>query len=271
MGLLVMNYNFVSHVKNPVMLHITGAEELGVGESLRLFWEEFFTETDRKLAQFKSSLHTINWQPVEKQLKANNVLFINNATKRIPTPTYFEGGEGEMAYYVENVIAGITVVEGFKTEIQRFYDWMKKILKLGRIDQAYKWTITDYDSQVGKVTQFIKDLSEGTKQHKLNEVYVNFQEAFGLMNRFNQAVKSIGARDAEIMARDLKNVYELGNLLINKIKNNDIVVDAYVIKGVQEKVNLFNELTAVVGGCLGMINETAAVFDSQLEEFKKFK
>lgn len=266
-----MNYNFVSHVKNPVKLHVAGIEGLGVGESLRLFWEEFFTETDRKLAQFKSSLHTINWEAVEKQLKARNVLFINNANKRIPTPTYFEGGEGEMAYYVDNVIAAIIVVDGFKTEIQRFYDWMKKILKLGRIDTAYKWTISDYDSHVGKVTQFIKDLEEGTKQHKLGEVYVNFQEAFGMMNRFNQAVKSIGARDAEVMARDLKNVYEVGNLLINKIKNNDIIVDDYVIKGVADKVNLFNELTAVVGGCLGLINETAAVFGSQLEEFKQFK
>lgn len=271
MGLLVMNYNFVSHVQNPVKLHVAGMEEIGVGESLRLFFEEFFTETDRKLAQFKSSLHTINWEPVEKQLKARNVLFINNATKRIPTPTYFQGGEGEMNYYIDNVIAAVTVVEGYKTEIQRFYDWMKKILKLGRIDKAYAWTITDYDGQVGKVSKFIKDLEEGQKSHKLGDVYVNFPEAFGLMNRFNQVVKSIGARDAEVMARDLKNVYEVGNLLVNKIKAGDIVVDAYVIKGVQEKVNLFNELTAIVGASLGLINETTAVFDSQLTEFKTFK
>jgi len=271
MGLPVMNYNFVSYVQNPTKLHISGVENLGVGESIRLFFEEFFTETDRKLAQFSSSLHTINWQAVEKELQARNVLYINNAQKRIPTPTYFDGGEGEMAFYIDNLITAVVVVDGFKTEIQRFYDWMKKVIKLGRIDSAYKWTVTGYDQEVGKISKFIKDLEEGKKTYKLEECYVNFQEAFGLMNRFNQAVKSIGARDAEIMARDLKNVYSVGNLLVDKIKANDLVVDDYVIKGVQEKVNLFNELTSIVGACLGLINETTAVFDSQLKEFKTFK
>jgi len=266
-----MNYNFVSHVKNPVTLHVAGIEDLGFGEALNLFFKEFFTETDRKLAQFKSSLHTINWQPVEQDLSKRKVLFVNNANVRLPVPTYFNGGEGEMAYYVDNIVGAVIVVEGFKTEIQRFYEWMKKVVKLGRIESAYKWTVTGYDSHVGKVSAFIKELEEGPKTAKTGEVYINFQEAFGLMNRYNQACKGIGARDAEVMARDLKNVYEVGNLLVSKIKNGDIIVDAYVIKGVQEKVSMFNELTSIVGGCLGLMNELSAVFDSQLEEFKKFK
>jgi len=271
MGLPVMIYNFVNKVQNPDTLTINGLEEFGVGEALRFFFEEFFTETDRKLAQFKSSLHTINWQPVERKISSDKVSFIDNANKRIPTPTYYQGGEAEMAYHVENVINAVMVVDGFKTEVQRFYDWMKKVVKLGRIDQSYKWTITDYDEIVGKVSGFIKELQEGPKSAKLGEVYVNFPEAFGLMNRYNQACKSVGSRDAEVMARDLKNVYAVGNLLVNKIKNGDITVDAYVIKGVQEKVSLFNELTAIVGACLGLMNELTAVFDSQLKEFSTFK
>lgn len=266
-----MNYNFVSHVQNPVRIHLAGLESLGMGESLRLFFEEFFTETDRRLAQFKTSIHTINWESVQKKLTTNKVLFINNANKRIPVPTYYQSGEGEMAYFIDNVILSITVVEGFKTEIQRFYDWMKQIVKLGRVNNVYKWTISDYDSQVGKVSKFIAELKEGDKVEKLGEVYLNFEEAYGLMNCFNQNVKSIGPRDAEVMARDLKNVYEVGNLLVNKIKSNDIIIDQYTLQKVQEKVNLFNELTAIVGACLGLINETTAVFDSQLKEFSSFK
>lgn len=271
MGLPVMNYNFVDKVKHPDTLVVSGLEELGVGEALGLFFSEFFTETDRKLAQFKSSLHTINWQDTEKKIRANNVSFINNHNKRIPTPTYYQGGEAEMAYHVDNVIQCVVIVEGFKTEVQRFYDWLKKVLQLGRVEQVYKWTITDYDATVGKVSKFIKDLKEGPKTEKMGEVYLNFPEAFSLMNRYSQAVKSIGSRDAEVMARDLKNVYNLGNLLVNKIKNNDITIDAYVIKCVQEKVSLFNELTAIVGASLGLINELGVVFNSQLKEFQTFR
>jgi len=266
-----MNYNFVSQVKNSNLLEISGVESLGVGEALHLFFEEFFTGTDRKLAQFQTSLHTINWQGTEKLLKDRNINFINNANQRITVPTYFQAGEGEMLYYVSNIVSAITVVEGFKTEIQRFYDWMKNVIKKGRADKAYQWTITNYDSKVGEVVAFIKELREGPKTATMNKVYVNFPEAFGLMSRYSLAVEAIKARDAEVMARDLKNVYEVGNLLVAKIKANDLVIDAYTLKGIQDKVSQFNELTNVVGGALGLINELTAVFNSQLKEFQAFK
>lgn len=252
-------------------MHIQGIESLGIGESLRLFFEEFFTETDRKLAQFKTSLHTINFLPVEEKLSKQGILFVNNANVRIPTPTYFKGGEGEMVYYVDNIITAIIVVEGFKTEVQRFYDWMKQVVKMGRVAKTYNWTVTKYETQVAEATKFIKELEEGKTSYPLKQVYVNFPEAFGMMLRYNKAAASIKARDAEVMARDLKNVYDLGNLLVSKIQSNDIVVDPAILKDVQDKINLFNSLTSVVGGCLGLINEMSAVFNSQLDEFKKFK
>ena len=263
-----MKYDFVSHVKNPVSLNIAGFEELGFGESIRLFFEEFFTETDKKLANFQTSLHTINYQPVEKYLVNNNILFIDNAGKKIPVPTYYQSGEGEMNYYVDNVAASITVVEMFKTEISRFYDWIKGIIKKGRADNTYKWTITDFDAQAGKVAAFIKDLYEGPKNEKLGVVYVNFGEAFGMMQRYSSAVSSIKARDAEVMSRELKNVYEIGSLLVDKIKNNDIVVAKSTLEDIKNKVNMFNELVNIVGASLGLINELTAVFNSQLEVFK---
>lgn len=253
------------------MLAITGVESLGVGESLGLFLEEFFTATDRKLAQFQTSLHTIKYLPVEQLIKDKNISFINNANARITVPTYYQAGEGEMLYYVTNIIGAIIVIDGYKTEIQRFYDWTKNVIRRGRADKAYQWTITDYDSKVGEVIAFIKELKEGSKTANLNKVYVNFPEAFGLMARYSLAVESIKARDAEVMARDLKNVYEVGNLLVAKIKANDIKIDTYTLNCIQEKITMFNELTNVVGGALGLVNEMTAVFNSQLEEFKKFK
>lgn len=271
MGFPVMNYNFVSHVKNPTLPMMAGVEELGIGESIRLFFEEFFTETDKKLALFQTSLHTINYSLVEKYLKDNNVLFINNADKKIPVPTYYQGGEGEMNYYIGNLVAAITVVELFKTEIGRFYDWIKVILRKGRADSAYKWTITDYDTKAGEVATFIKELTEGPKVAKLGNTYVNFGEAFGLMQSFNNAVVSIKARDAEIMARELKGVYDVGSLLVDKIKANDIIVDAAVMGDIKNKVSMFNELVNVVGASLGLINEQTAVFESQLAIFKTFR
>lgn len=265
-----MNY-LISHVRSPQRLLIGGTEALGVGETLSAFFKEFFTETDRKLASFKSSIHTIPATDLEKYLLGNKINFVRNSINGIPVPTYYTIGEGEMAFYVDNIVSAITVIDGFKTEIPRFYMWLKNVVKTGRFETSYKWTITKYDEQVGKVAEFIKDLEEGPTVAPMGKVYVNFEEAIGLMQRFNFTVRSIKARDAEVMARDLKNVYEIGNLLVQKIKDNTLVVEPYVLDGIQTKVNEFNELTSIVGASLGLVNELSAVFKSQCEIIGKMK
>lgn len=264
--------DLVEEIKAPAPLEITGVESLSLRESMGLFFKEFTLAVDKKMGTLKSSLHTIDYAPTQNYLKKNGILFVAHAGAEITTPHYYQGQMGEMESYVRNLINGILLINGLKTETSRLYDWLKHIARTGRTDKSFKWSISDFNEVVDQADVFIKELEPSQNaRFPLDQVYLRFEDCFTMINQYNLAVKSIKARDIEILSREISQVYELGSLLVTKIENNDLLLEQSAIDDIAMTVNGYIHLVNLSGAIMGMLNELTAVFEQQLEEFKKFK
>ncbi|MNF11597.1 hypothetical protein D3C80_2128430 [compost metagenome] len=79
----------------------------------------------------------------------------------------------------------------------------------------------------------------------------------------------LNARDVELTAKELSNVYDLGTLLVNKIHANDIVLKEEAIADIESVVNRFVELTNIAGAMMVLLNELTAVFTDQAKTIAK--
>lgn len=265
-------FDMINEVKQPQLLAITGVESLGLRESLSLFFNEFNRSIDRKMAGLKSSIHEIDYRSTQRYLETKNILFVRNAGVEITVPEYYSGAMGEMEAYVRHLINGLFVVNSLKTETTRLYDWLKNIVKRGRMDKSFSWAISDFDQCLEQTETFIKELDSNNKaKFPLDQVYLQFNDAFMLINQYNQAAKSLKARDIEILSRDITAVYDIGSLLVTKVENNDIVLDKESLVDIQLVINNYVNLVNVAGVITGLLNELTAVFEAQLSEFRKMK
>lgn len=264
--------NFIEEVKQPSSLQLAGCEALSLGESLAAYFKEFNLSIDKKMASLKGTIHEVNYSPVQKYLNNAGVSFVKNAGKETTAPSHFSGGFGEMDNYVQKLISGIIIVNGLKTEANRLYDWMKNIVKTGRIDRSFRWTVTGFDELVTEMENFIRELDDNRRgKFYLDQVYNSFDNAFDLMNRYNNAVRTIKARDLELMDKEITMCYDMGSLLITKIKNNDMQMAKETLTDLQEVVDKFVHLVNICGVIMGLLNELTAVFQSNLDEFKRLK
>lgn len=265
-------FEMINEVKRPQLLALTGIESLGLRESMSMFFGEFNRSVDRKLAALKSSLHEVDYRSTQRYLADKNVLFVRNAGTEITVPEYFTGAMGEMETYTRHLINGIFIVNGLKTETARLYDWLKSIVKKGRMDKSFSWSISDFDACLEQTETFIKELDSNNKaKFPLDQVYLQFNDAFMLMNQYNLAIRSIKSRDIEILTRDITAVYDVGSLLVTKIEANDILLSKEALVDIQLIINNYVHLVNIAGVVTGLLNELTAVFQRQLEEFRKMK
>lgn len=265
--------NYLQLVKHPEPMSVMGMEALGLGERFGLFFKEFSTAMDRRMASFAEPAHIVDVSPVQLNIKNNGSLYVKNTGVEILTPEGYIPGLGNMMGYTKGVIAGVFIIGNLKTEAVRLYDWMKQIIKKGRMDKSFSWAISDFDRAVQGSEKFLKDLPDNSRaaRYRLGQVYVNFDEFFDTVAVFNNAVKMLGGRDIEQTSRELSNVYELGQLLITKIKANDILLDERAINDIESIVNKFIWLTNIAGALMVLLNELGAVFKSQVETLSKLK
>ena len=265
-------FDMINEVKQPQLLAITGIESLGLRESMGLFFNEFNRSMDRKLASLKGSIHEIDYRSAQRHLEDKNVLFVRNAGVEITVPEYFSGAMGEMETYARHLLNGVYIINNLKTETVRLYDWLKTVVKQGRMDKSFSWSISDFDQCVEQTDAFIKEMeSNGKAKFPLDQVYLQFNDAFMLINQYNQVIKSLKARDIEVMSRDITAVYEIGSLLVSKIEANDIVLAKSALVDIQFVINNYVHLVNVAGVVTGLLNEMSAVFKAQLTEFQKMK
>lgn len=263
----------LTEVKDQTLLKVVGAEGLSLGESFNLFFKDFSRVIDNRMATLSRSIHEVNMAPTQKYLKENMVLYVRNTATPILTPQNYSVGFGNMAAHATQVVNSIYLINSLKTEATRLYDWIKQVIKRGRIDRSFQWSITDFDRAIDAAENFLRNLPEGDRQrtYTLGEVYVNFEEAFGIINEFNHVSKTLKARDVEMTAKELNNVYEIGQLLIAKIKNNDIMVKESGILDIEMVINRFIRLTNICGSMMVLLNELSAVLDAQLKTLQTLK
>ena len=265
--------NYLQLVKQPELMALMGMEALSLGERFSLFFKEFNSSMDRRMATFASSVHTVDVLPAQRNIGENGALYVKNTGIEILTPEGYVPGLGNMAAYTKSVVAGVFIVGNLKTESVRLYDWLKQIIKNGRMDKGFTWAVTDFDRAVSTAESFLKALPDNGRaaKHRLGQVYVNFEEFFDTVASFNNAVNVLGGRDIEQVGRELSNVYDLGQILIAKIKANDLLLDERALREIDEVVNRFIGLTNIAGAMMVLLNELSAVFTAQVKTFSTLK
>lgn len=265
--------NFIQLVKHPEHLSVQGFEALSIGESFNLFFKEVANSIDKKMATLSKSIHPVDIDHVRKYLTKNNILYVKNTSLEILTPEAFTPGMGNMMAHTKALTEGVYVITTLKTEAARLYDWLKQIIKNGRMTTQFSWSIGDFGNAVTKAENFVRNLPDNGRQvrYNLGQVYISFEEFYEATNLFNNYVKTIGGRDIELMAKDLSNVYDLGQLLVKKIHANDIRFSQQAIDDIEAVVNKFIELTNISGALMVLLNELTAVFNAQAEALMKLK
>lgn len=264
--------NYIELVKYPQPMSVTGFEALSIGENFNLFFKEFSSTIDKRMGCLTKSVHAIDYSPVQKRI-AGGLLYVKNTGVEILTPEGFSAGMGNMMAHTQQVVAGIYLISSLKTEASRLYDWLKQIIRNGRIEDTFRWTIGDFGSQVQKAENFIRNLPDNGRSVRFNlgQVYISFDEFFDTINVFNNSVRTLGSRDIELVVKELTRVYELGTLLVKKIQSNDITLGEQGIADIESVVNKFVELTNVCGAMSVMLNELTAVFNAQVKTLSEVK
>lgn len=261
----------VSTVTQPDPLSVMGTEGLSVGESFGLFFKEFSTSIDKRMAILSKSVHKVDFSAAEDNIRSKKVLFVKCGGVQVLTPQGFRPGLANMAAHTKAVTNGVYLISSLKTEAARLYHWLKEIVRTGRMDSSFRWTLSDFDQVMDAGINYIKNLPVQDRQtrHPLSQVYVSFEEFFETVNGFNNTVNMIGARDIELITRELTNVYELGNLLVAKIQSNDLLLNEAAIVDIESIINRFVGLTNVCGVMMTLLNELTQVFTEQSKTLAK--
>lgn len=260
-------------IKYPSQVSVTGFEALSIGEKFSLFFKEMSTTIDKRMAAMAKNIHTVDFHPVQKNLEKGGVLYVKNTATEILTPEGYVPGMGNMMAHTVAVTDAVYLICSLKTEASRLYDWLKQIITKGRMESEFRWTIGEFGQAITKAQHFVTNLPDRSRnlRYNLGQVYISFDEAWAVMNTFNNSVRTLGARDVEITAKVLTDVYDLGQLLIKKIHANDILLTEEAINDIERIVNKFAELTNICGAMMVLLNELSAVFSSQLKTLNELK
>ena len=269
----VLRREILSSVQHPELPTIAGCEALSIGESINLFLKEIGGGVDRRLATLSKSIHPVEFLPVKRELEKKGILYVKNTTTQILTPEAFVPGMGNMMAYTKAVLNGSYIMGTLKTEAGRLYDYLKQVVVNGRVEGDFRWAVSDFSVAVGKAETFLKDLPETSRAvtYNLNQVYMSFEEMWEVINTFNNGVKTIGGRDIEVLAKTWQDVYNIGQLLVRKIKASDILIDEDTLADIERVVTKFAALNNIAGAMMVLTNELSAVFSSQVETVKKLQ
>lgn len=265
--------NYLALVQKPEPFTVQGFEALSLGENFKLFFKEFTSSIDSKMAVLSRSIHKVDASAAKHNLVGNKVLYVKNTGVEILCPEGFAAGMGNMMAHTKAVTDGIYIVCSLKTEASRLYDWLKQVIRNGRIDRSFNWSIRDFDTALGKTENFVRQLPSGSRKLKfsIGQVYFNWDEFFACVDTFNNTVQTLGARDVELLAKELTNVYELGQLLVHKIQSNELVIGEQGIDDVEAIVNKFVGLVNLSGAVLVLLNDLTAVFNEQVKTLADLK
>lgn len=260
-------------VLRPTHLSISGFEALSIGENINLFLKEIGGGVDRRLATLSKSIHPVEFMSVKRELEKNGILYVKNTTTQILTPEAFIPGMGNMMAYTKAVISGAYIIGSLKTEAARLYDWLKQVVVKGRMENDFKWAVSDFSTAFNKAETFLKDLPENGRSvtYNLGQVYMSFDEMWDVLNTYNNAVKTIGGRDVEILAKTWADVYNIGQLLVRKIKASDLIIDEETLTDIEQVVTKFSGLNNVAGAMMVLTNELSAVFTAQVAAVKQLQ
>lgn len=257
----------IALVREPNVLTVTGIEDLTISEGVGLFFKELATSLDRTMSRLSGKAHVVDYGSLEVRRKRQQLNFVKDSGLMLVVPEGYDNTFGGMMRYTENVVKAVYLSSSLQTETRRLYSWLKEITRKGRLDSTFKYSITDFDKAVNNAEMFIKDLKDNKRVVSLHlkDLYVDYEEMFSVIHKFNTNVSNFKHRDIEMANRELDNVYDLGSLLIAKIENNEVTLSKESIRDLEEVVNKFTRVVNITGVMTILLNELSAVLTGQVK------
>ena len=239
-------------------------------EGFRIRLSSLSLQLDKKIAGMSRSIHEVKYQSA--QMRAEKLKYLKCDSNTLPIPTNFDPRNITWEKYINYCISAVSLVDNFKTDSARFYDWLREIAAKGKVGGTFRYTISGTARQIDSLDGFIKLL--GNKSHTatrpLADMYPSFNEMFKQINTYNNTVKMVKARDAEIIAKQLKLNADLGELVLARIVSSDIVLNESDIKTIQVTFDEFERYMNITGAMVGLLNELSAVLTAQCKEVEKW-
>lgn len=249
---------------------VDGLEALSIPERVRFFFKESSLGIDRVMGKISFNIHQVDVSKIVSVDRSVN--FLRNASVPVTIPAYFNQKVCDWNTYQSKVLQSVLLAAQLHVEAQSFYDWLKDIVKTGKVAKLYQFNITDFDSLVAESREFISALQKSDSLKKpIGELYDSFGKMNEQITRFNLNVKPLKARDVEILDKSFNNIYDIGSLLYRKIEASDIVISSGDLDIIKERIQTIVEALNVTGAMVGLLNELTAVYRSQVAEIQKLK
>lgn len=262
-----MNNSFILQVQKPLLISVNGTEGLSVGESLGLKLSEIGQGMKEAFRTLKSSAHVIDYRPTAKHLLKVN--YFKHTMVPLTGPSYFDPDKENWAYYVKMISTVSLLISTAITESGRIYKWFKDVAKTGKVGTPFWYSVSKTDNLVNDLQSFMEGLKETRNvTHRLNQYYDSFREFYEIIDHFNISAGSIKSADIQSLSERVSDVYEVGDIVVNKIKESLMVLDRDQVNKLQSVMNDYNRLINVTGAGIILFNELTAVLETQAKELK---
>lgn len=263
-----MNYEFLNDFKNPPAGVVIGAEDLSIGESFGLMFGELRTGFQKKWATMKSSAHEVPYGNLPVKLKGVN--YFKHVNDKLTIPGLFDPNKMEWETYCKGVLLAPLMLSTARTEASRMYKWMKEIAQRGVVGRTFSYSITSTQELINRSENFLSDLKpQPATSTVLKSLYPSFNTFFDSVDEYNLAVKSVKSQDVKVLVRELDEIFHIGSLVIDKLKDSKITLNESSIKALNDTLLDFNQLVNATGALMALLNEMTAVYKAQVEELTK--
>lgn len=245
----------------PVFEYVAGEEKLSFPEHLREWFTGIYLAIQKLYAKFTFNIHKVDMTTELSLLKKDSTLFYKHGSVECPTPEYFVKTPMWMTTYVKSLNDGAVLMDILTTESATMYSRMKKFASTGVVPPTFKWVVTDTDKVIDRAEAFMSALKQNRGSFMLKEVYSNPDEIASVVNIFNTTVRNFKSRDSEMLSAELKRVYDIASLSVEKLKVGDIPTNKDEILMLEGMFKTFSRLTNITGAMLVLLNEMAAVLD----------
>lgn len=251
--------------------HVAGSEALSVGERLTSFFKEMSLGFDAFNAKnFNSSIHTLKGVDEWKKAAAEGIYF-SAAIKHIPSPVYFDPTKWSFKDYVEFVLHAVPIIKMVDSQADNVYRGIKVAAAKGQVPFSIR-NVNDL-VLISKSREIFKAQMTDTGQftRALNEMYSNFGQANDIAVSFNNIVKTLGARDVEIVSKRMDAVVNMVKLLKVKLDESDVILQPKEVESLNMAIDELVRNASFAGVMLGQLSDLNRVLQIQIDELPKLK
>lgn len=248
---------------------VEGNEALTFGENLVSFFKEVSLGIDAFNAKnFNSSVHTVQGIDVWKNFAAKNDYF-SVASKHIPSPVFFNAGKISFKDYVALVLRAVPILKLVSTQADVVYRNVKQAAVNGRVSHSIRNLDNNImiDETKEKYEAVISDT--GVYTRAVQDLYPSFGEAYNIAANFNDVVKTIQARDVELVSKQVDQVLYIVKLLKEKVDNNEIIFDRVQGTLLNDAISDLVANVTFAGKMINLLSDLTRVLQLQVQESKK--